>query len=353
MAELKGVFEMVTKQVEPDQDAWKEQERRKPRAARNRKVGAITLVAALVAGAVTFAVLSRPTENGTPATQPPKVSLNTTPPIGAQIVDLNGTALQQMPPDIPTITSLQLSPSGTTVAFFDSSGELATIRTDGTGFRELTSGMVPDIGDAENGVSWSPDGTKIAYTADNEIYVTNVDGSDQRRLTHSPAGGGSYQPAWSADGSTIAYWRTAARTGEAGGPTDAEIYTIPATGGTPTRLTFDNVPSIAPTWQQPRGTRIIYRKSRDQRLWIMRDDGKDTGPVSANLHNPWSPVWSPDGSKIAFLSCCIVTGSPPLLEVQVLDLATGKVKGLHMDVASDQPAPQWTSNSTLLVDRNH
>jgi hypothetical protein len=45
MSELREVFEMVTKQTEPDVDAWKDQERRQGKAHRNKKIGAIAVVA--------------------------------------------------------------------------------------------------------------------------------------------------------------------------------------------------------------------------------------------------------------------------------------------------------------------
>ena len=51
MPELKEVFDMTTRQIDPDLDAWREQEHRQRRANRNRKVGAIVVVAAIVATA--------------------------------------------------------------------------------------------------------------------------------------------------------------------------------------------------------------------------------------------------------------------------------------------------------------
>jgi hypothetical protein len=64
MPELKEVFDMVSERSEPDVDAWKEQERRQRRTARNRKVSAyaVTAAMALALGAVVLATADR---NGT------------------------------------------------------------------------------------------------------------------------------------------------------------------------------------------------------------------------------------------------------------------------------------------------
>jgi hypothetical protein len=67
MSELREVFEMVTKQTEPDVDAWREQERRQRRASRNRRLSALALVAAI--GIVAVIVVIRAVDDGT-GTQP-------------------------------------------------------------------------------------------------------------------------------------------------------------------------------------------------------------------------------------------------------------------------------------------
>ena len=76
MPDLREVFEMVKQQTEPDLDSWTEQERRMRRAGRNRKVGALALVAALAAAAVVLVVRNAGDSgsNVAPATNPPSVS---------------------------------------------------------------------------------------------------------------------------------------------------------------------------------------------------------------------------------------------------------------------------------------
>ena len=65
MRDLREVFEMTTKQVEPDLEAWREQEKRQRRANRNRKMGAFAVAAAL--GAVALVAILGPR-----STTPPK-----------------------------------------------------------------------------------------------------------------------------------------------------------------------------------------------------------------------------------------------------------------------------------------
>jgi Tol biopolymer transport system component len=198
---------------------------------------------------------SEPQPGGGGSTQTPP---RTEPPLGAQIIQLDGTLLAQIPELADQAFGLRLSPDGSTIAFMTGdigSGQVATIRTDGSNLTYLTE---PDTnsntGDAQNAVSWSPDGTQIAYASSGDLYVMDADGSNVRQVTTDP--NGDYYPAWSPDGSTIAYWN-GSNTGQDGGPTDAELYTIPATGGTPTRLTDNEIPDIEPAWS-PDGRQIAY-----------------------------------------------------------------------------------------------
>src|SRR5262245_10794783 len=61
----------------------------------------------------------------------------------------------------------------------------------------------------ENSPEWSPDGKQIAFASDRtnswEIYVMNIDGTDQRQVTSY---GINEEPHWSPDGTKIAYVST-------------------------------------------------------------------------------------------------------------------------------------------------
>ena len=101
MHDLREVYEMVTKQTEPDLDSWKKQEDRQRHRSRDRRIGAIVVAAAAAIAIGAFALLSRPGSGTTSVTNPPAPSVPfvTTPPIGAQLVAPDGSSWEWGPPD--------------------------------------------------------------------------------------------------------------------------------------------------------------------------------------------------------------------------------------------------------------
>jgi len=114
--------------------------------------------------------------------------------------------------------------------------------------------------------------------------VMNADGSGVTRLTHDSAS--DVEETWSPDGSKIAF-----ASGTAGG---SDIYVMNADGSGVVRLTSDLQDNMEPAWS-PDGSKIAF--SNFGALKVMNADG--TGATT--LTSGWNPQWSPDGSKIAFL----------------------------------------------------
>ena len=358
MHDVREVFEMVTKQTEPDLDSWKKQEDRQRRAARSRRIGAIVVVAAAAVGIGLFVLGTRSGGGDTSVSPAPTpLPIATTPPIGPQMVGLDGTPVVQLPTELWRADSIQLSPDGTTIAYMDTDGTVHTVATNGTNDRTLAGTGNTNDGDAQNHVAWSPDGTHLVYAFSGNIFLMNADGSGQIALTNDATGKvGDFYPVWSSTRS-IAYWR-GSNLGRDGGPSGAEIYSIPADGsGAPIRLTNDRnapVSDIEPAWS-PDGSKLSYFHGGE--LWVARADGTGAHRLVGKSGYPdaWASAWSPDGSTIAVLHCCTDVGSPPLLSVFVVDIRTGETRrvGRNLDVATDGNGVQWLSNDTLLINRYH
>ena len=166
-------------------------------------------------------------------------------------------------------------------------GNIALMNTDGSSVVSVTSfGSAP---------AWSADGTRIAFQDTpccGSIYVVHADGTGLVRLTNTYT---DDDPAWSPDGSKIAFDRFG--NGEAG------IYVMNPDGTGVTHLTGTpgNLSDGEPTWS-PDGSRIAFTSYRDGHwhIYVMNADGSGVVRLTSGEVDV-RPAWSPDGSKIAFI----------------------------------------------------
>jgi Tol biopolymer transport system component len=148
--------------------------------------------------------------------------------------------------------------------------------------------------------SWSPDGGKIAFSSTRdgnwEIYIMDVgdpfqngETGEAQRLTDDE--GDDMLPAWSPDGSQIAF--SSDRDG------DYEIYVMDADGSNVCQLTDNTLIDSKPTWS-PDGTKIGFDSGEgyNRSIYIMDADGSNQELV-LEAQGGW-PAWSPDGTQIAF-----------------------------------------------------
>jgi Tol biopolymer transport system component len=339
MPEIQEVFRMATQKVRPDPGALDRQYGRRRRRMIRQKVAVFGLVAAVVvAAAIAVAIVPHRTGKKTPNSTP---STGVKPAAAEQavIVGLDGSLVGTV--GMPSSAfALSLSPDGSTVAFADADGRLATIGIDGSGLRELTGPM------AVQGPAWSPDGSLIAFQglrhSNRDIFVITANGSGLRRLTTSPHD--DEWPAWSPDGSTIVYDNAGnlPLDGPGFSPTQ-EIYTVPVLGGKPTRLTVNHVDDSQPSFS-PDGSQIVYHS--DQGIWLINADGSDPHAVDIPRYccTGFTPRFSPDGSKIAFTRYDPTWQYRGLAVVRlyILDLSTGTVSAVgRNEMSTDMNPPQW------------
>ncbi len=181
------------------------------------------------------------------------------------------------------------SPDGTRIAFTSNLAghrNIYTINANGDGLKQLTNNYARD-----KFPRWSPDGSKIVFVSErdnnSEIYIMNSDGSNQINVTYHP----DYDafPDWSPDGSKIAF--TSVRDG------NAEIYLINVDGSNPVRITHHSSDESRPSWS-PDGSKIAFTSNRDSRdrstqIYIMNTDGTNQFKITNNSFFIRSLDWSP------------------------------------------------------------
>ena len=162
----------------------------------------------------------------------------------------------------------------------------------------LPEAIVESLGGGERQYAVSPDGSRLAYVEtgddnpgpprerDDQIFIAGIDGTGVRQVqyvrqvTHAPNGAGS--PAWSPDGTRIAY--EAIDSGHVLG-----LYLLDVASGESTQIT---------------GVNVVYVRASDP---------------SPQPHQPLEPQFTPDGSSLVYTS-----GSERHPVIRTVPVAGGK-----------------------------
>jgi TolB protein len=171
------------------------------------------------------------------------------------------------------------------------------------------------------------------------IFVSAADGSDAVQITHNPefivVGGTIHMedgyPAWSADGSKIAYART-----HANGETEVRIVNADGSGDR------SLIAGTQPAWS-PDGSRIAFAKGPGKSVAAVNSDGSD--PVNLPTGIASQPDWSPDGRQIAFAASL---GGTDEIVVMNLD-GSGRTLITFGSPGTGSSDPSWSPEGSRIV----
>ena len=166
-------------------------------------------------------------------------------------------------------------------------------------------------------LSWSPDGSSIAFSREGEgggepwtlsLWVVDTRDGEVRRLTDCQSCA-DVSPAWAPSGQLIAFNRIA-RDGSG-------LYTVRFDGSQLTKVT-DSVAAANPQWS-PDGRQIAFDDNNG--IFVANADGSDQRLLVDGEpgNGPGVPSWSPDGSKLAYFN---TPGSPGSFTAEVWTVNT-------------------------------
>jgi TolB protein len=242
--------------------------------------------------------------------------------VGISLLDPETGEVRRLTTEVRDLTGLSWSPDGSRLAFVTGGHEgIGIVDADGSGLRTITEGADFPAKTTFSPVTWAPDGNQIAFAAGwvpassncsgldclrrvrARIYVMDLESSALTRLTDDDLLASS--PAWSPDGSTIAFVAIPAAALDLDEPVESpQIYVSDAGGGSARAISSFALNPTELAWS-PDGASIAFVSVSSDILVIGSNGGEPREIVSSVVAQDGSfensdPAWSPDGRRILF-----------------------------------------------------
>jgi Tol biopolymer transport system component len=179
------------------------------------------------------------------------------------VKQVDGEALVQLTKTAASESAPAWSPDGRQIAFMRGDDGIFVISPLGGGERRVTETRTPLL---LKSMAWTPDSTTLVVSELTSpicasLFAISVATGEKRRLTRPPEPSiGDGWPAVSSDGNTIAFARYSQ-------DSTANIHVVPLIGGEPRQLTSDKASIFGIAWSA--GTELVFSSDRDgtSRLW--------------------------------------------------------------------------------------
>ncbi len=190
----------------------------------------------------------------------------------------------------------------------------------------------------------SPDNSRIAFTSlgntgwSIRMYSLVLN----RTVAFQSPGGTTQSPAWSADGTKLAY--SSSRSG------DTQIYISDANGAGAKAVTSFRGPNVSPTWNPKTGVQIAWVGGRTglPQIYIADTDGGNVQRMTDGGYAT-SPSWSPNGQFLVFAwDRKYGPGAPGGQDIYIMDIASKRWTQLTHD-AGRNDFPSWAPDGRHIV----
>lgn len=238
------------------------------------------------------------------------------------------------------ITSTPNNPEPSPTAVFPEqtvTTEAAVVPSDPTATFQPTS--------TPTGGGWGQIAFASNRTGRPQIFLINIDGTDERQLTNLQDG--ACQPAWSPTGDQLIFTSPCRLNVPQYAGSTLWLIDVDREGNASDARYLGTAPGgdYDPAWD-PNGGRVAFTSVRDNRpqVYVMNLDGTDVINLTDDLAQNRQPVWSPDGSQMLLTS---TRGGAD--ELFIMPAEGGDIRRYSSGAGQSDSHASWSMDGTMII----